>query len=46
MDELTKEQAYTAIIEWLYLNDKVYPEKMNWREAFVKHVKETINKIK
>lgn len=26
---------YTAIVEWLYLNDGAYPTKNEWREAFL-----------
>lgn len=46
MEKLTPEQAYAIIVEWLYLNDKQYPDKIDWRKAFLEHLSETLKKIK
>lgn len=29
------EIAYLNILEWVYANDGKYPNKMEWREAFI-----------
>ncbi len=41
---MTLEEKYAAIIEWLYLHDGNYPDKLKWRSEFLHMLHETLYK--
>lgn len=43
---ISKETARRNIVEWLYVNDGGYPNKLKWREAFVLMLEWNIKRIK
>ena len=38
----TAEKAYLKIVEWLYLHDKGYDTKLEWRKAFIEELKKNL----
>ena len=45
-ETITPEQAYSLVVEWLYLNDHSFPNKMDWRKSFLEHLSGVLQKIK
>ena len=43
---MTKDQAYTHILEWLYQNDGAYPNVQSWRSSLLEILWTTLGRIK
>lgn len=46
IDTYTKEQAFTEMVCWMYCEDGKYPNKNEFRAAFVRKLNITLRSIK
>lgn len=42
MKLINEEKTFTEIMEWLYVNDGGYSDKLKWRKDFVAKLKEVL----